>query len=119
MALPIGFEPIAFGFGSPHDSERSHTVNPSVGTLRGHLDDVAALARRLVLDVQEGKPIARRDTVALARAVLESQAVRAAEAVLEAGDAELAARAVGLAAAVLGGQTEAPSGAIFRACPKK
>ena len=87
-----------------------------MGTLRGHLDGVAALARRLVLDVRAGKPIARRDTVALARAVLESEVVRAAEAVLEAGDGELATRVVELAAAVLGGQTEAPSGAIFRAC---
>jgi len=60
------------------------------------LDDVAALARRLVLDVQAGKPIARRDTVALARAALESEAVRAAEAVLEVGDGELAARVVEL-----------------------
>ena len=80
------------------------------------MDGVAALARRLVLDVRAGKPIARRDTVALARAVLESEVVRAAEAVLEAGDGELATRVVELAAAVLGGQTEAPSGAIFRAC---
>ena len=85
--------------------------------LWGHLDGVEARARRLVLDVQAGKPIARRDTVALARAVLESEAVRAAEAVLEAGDAELAARAVELAALVLARQTEAPSGAVFRACP--
>ena len=81
------------------------------------MDCAAALARRLVPDVQAGKPIARRDTVALARAVLRSEVVRAAEAVLEAGDGEPATRAVELAAAALAGQTEAPSGAIFRACP--
>ena len=81
------------------------------------MDDVAALSRRLVLDVQAGKPIARHDTVALARAVLESEVVRAAKAVLEAGDGELPARVVELAAALLGGQTKAPSGAILHACP--
>ena len=107
MALPAGFEPATFGLGSPHESERSHTVNPSVGTLRGNLDDVAALARRLVLDVQAGKPIARRDTGALARAVLESEVVRAAEAVLEAGDGQLPARVLELAAAVLRDSTQA------------
>ena len=104
---------MTFGLGSPHQSERFHTVNPSAETLRGPLEGVEALARRLVVDVQAGKPIARRDTVALARAVLESEAVRA----VEAGDAELAAQAVELAALVLARQTEAPSGAIFRACP--
>jgi len=77
---------------------------------------VAALARRLVLDVQAGKPIARRDAVALARAVLESDVVRAAEAVLEAGDGELATRVIELAAAVLSGETAASPGAILYAC---
>ena len=37
---------------------------------------VASMARRLVLDVQAGKPIGRRDSVALARAVLESDPIR-------------------------------------------
>ena len=43
----------------------------------------------------------RRDAVALARAVLESQAVRAAEAVLEADDRELRSRLVELLEATI------------------
>jgi hypothetical protein len=43
-----------------------------------------------------GQPIRRRDAVALARAVLESEVVRAAEAVLEAPDDARLARLVEL-----------------------
>jgi hypothetical protein len=43
-------------------------------------------------DIAAGRPIHRRDAVALARAVLESASVRAAEAVLEASDRELLPR---------------------------
>jgi hypothetical protein len=45
-------------------------------------------------DISAGKPVRRRDAVTLARAVLESEVVRAAEAVLEADDATLLTRLV-------------------------
>lgn len=51
--------------------------------------------------------------------MLEGEVVRAAEAELAAGDAELEAGDAELEAAVLGGQTEAQSGAILPACRKR
>jgi hypothetical protein len=65
------------------------------------------LGRQLLEDISAGRPVRRRDAVVLARAVLESQAVRAAEAVLEADDRELLPRLVELLEATIDVNTDA------------
>jgi hypothetical protein len=73
--------------------EQFHEVDCNSGPLR---DRFQRIGRALLEDISSGRPLRRRDAVMLAREVLESELVRAAEAVLEADDASLCARVVEL-----------------------
>jgi hypothetical protein len=58
-------------------------------------------------DISAGRPVRRRDAVALARDVLDSDVVRAAEAVLAADDAVLLTRVVDFLRFALAGDATA------------
>jgi hypothetical protein len=81
-----GFEPPTFGLEARSVHAQLQTVNGNLGPLRDHFQ---SLGVALLGDVVAGRAVRRRDAVAIARMVLESAAVRAAESLLEADDAEL------------------------------
>jgi hypothetical protein len=64
-------------------------------------DRFQRIALTLLEDIAAGRAVRRRDALAVARAELESAAVRAAEAVLEADDQQLLPRLAELLNAVL------------------
>ena len=73
-------------------------VKCNSGPFRDHSQRVA---QALLKDIVAGRPLLRSDAVAMARIVLESRLVRAAEAVLDADDASLCARLAELLRLVL------------------
>lgn len=82
--------------------EQLQTDNSNLGPSRDHFQ---SLGVALLGEVVAGRAVRRRDAVVLARMVLESAAVRAAESLLEADDAELLPRLTALLEEVLGPAT--------------
>ena len=88
-AHPPRFEHGTVGLAVGRVGEAVRDVRCDPGPYR---DQFLPLGRAILDDIAAGRSIRRRDAIALARAVLESEVVRAAEAVLSANDATLLAR---------------------------
>jgi integrase len=97
-AHPAGLEPATVGLEVGGVARELRGVKCDAGPFGGQF---LALGRAMLEDIGAGAQVRRSDAVALARGVLESTAVRAAEAVLEADDRDLIPRLVELLNAVL------------------
>lgn len=89
---------MTFGLGTSEIPESTAGVRSDRGQSGGRFREAA---RELLVRIEEGQPVSRREAVRLARMVLEADAVRAAEAVLEADDAHLVARVTHLLSLLL------------------
>jgi hypothetical protein len=103
---------VTFGLEAGGVGERLREVSRAPGPFG---DQLLRLGRTLLEDIGAGRPVPRRDAVAVVRAVLESQVVRTAEAVPHADDQELLPRLVELLQATIAANSDLNNvGAIDR-----